>query len=216
LANFVEIHGETEGERVEAACAALGNGDLLVHPTTSVYGVGGLDRGADNSVARLKGRSGSVPILRLVYDVEQLLDLYPSVRWSPEAEVLASVFWPGPLTLILDDGSEPGLSARAEAHPVMRRLLARSGGGLGSTSLNLTGEPPARTLREARRVLEKMPECDRSLHFLEAGDLPGPPTSTVLSLREGDHRLLREGAIRREQIESLIDIPGPSEGEDRP
>jgi L-threonylcarbamoyladenylate synthase len=216
VGTFVEIRSREDPEWEDAACAALESGGVLVHPTTSVYGIGGSERRADAIVARLKGRAESVPILRLVYDVEQLLDLHPTIRWSEKAELLAEVFWPGPLTLILDDGSESGLAVRAEAHPVMRRLLFRFGEGIGSTSLNLTGDPPAQTVRDARHVLEAMPELDRPLHFLSAGDLPGPPTSTLLSLRGSVPRILRVGAIRREQIEKLIGAAAPIDEEGSP
>ncbi len=204
MATFVEIRVPGEPEWEAAACEALRAGAILVHPTTSVYGIGGADGSSDSTVARLKGRAESIPILRLVRDVEQLRTLHPEIRWSDEAESLVTEFWPGPLTLVLDDGSERGLAVRAEAHPVMRRLLARMGAEIGSTSLNLTGEPPARTIREARRILRAMPEIDDPLYFLSAGDLPGPPPSTLLSLRSAVPRLVREGAIRREQIERAI------------
>jgi len=216
VATFVEIRGREDPGWEDAACAALESGAVLVHPTTSVYGIGGSERRTDPIVARLKGRAESVPILRLVYDAEQLLDLHPTIRWSEQAELLAEAFWPGPLTLILDDGSEEGLAVRAEAHPVMRQLLFRFGMGIGSTSLNLTGDPPAHTVRDARRVLEAMPELDRPLQFLSAGDLPGPPTSTLLSLRGRVPRILRVGAIRREQIEKLIGAAAPRDEEGSP
>ena len=207
VATFVEISSFTESRWETLASQALQAGGILVHPTTSVYGIGGTGRLSDHTVARLKGRAGSIPILRLVRDVEQLRRLYPAVRWSAEAELLAAEFWPGPLTLVLDDGSEQGLAVRAEAHPVTRQLLARFDGEIGSTSLNLTGEPPARTAPEARRILRAMPEADAPLYFLTAGDLPGPPPSTLLSLRAEVPRILREGAIRREQIERSIGTP---------
>jgi L-threonylcarbamoyladenylate synthase len=204
MATFVEIQSLTDSDWEEAASGALRDGGILVHPTTSVYGLGGAGRRADASIARLKGRAVSIPILRLVLDVDQLRTLHPTVEWREDAQLLAADFWPGPLTLILEDGSERGLAVRAESHPVTRRILTRLGDEIGSTSLNLTGEPAARTMHEARRVLRAMPESDRPLHFLSAGDLPGPPPSTLLSLRAGGPRILREGAIGRDQIESSL------------
>jgi L-threonylcarbamoyladenylate synthase len=203
MATFTEIDVLSDGDWQSAAEEALEMGAVLVHPTSSVYGIGGADRRADSTVARLKGRAGSIPILRLVLGVEQFLARHPGVRWSEEAQLLTAAFWPGPLTLVLDDGSELGLAVRAEPHPTVRQLLSRHGGEIGSTSLNLTGEPPARTVRDARLILKEMPEADRPLYFLAAGDLPGPPTSTLLSLVDDPPRILREGAIRRAQLERV-------------
>ena len=75
MGTFVEIRSREDPEWEDAACTALESGGVLVHPTTSVYGIGGSERRTDAIVARLKGRAESVPILRLVYDAEQLLDL---------------------------------------------------------------------------------------------------------------------------------------------
>lgn len=185
---------------IEDAVAALRDGGLLVHPTESVYGIGGIPRALDDEIARLKGRPADRPLLRLAGSRDVLRRAHPRLQWSRDAGALADAFWPGPLTLVLDDGSGTGLGVRVEGHPLTRRVLRELGETMSSTSLNRSGEDPASTDEEVRRALDAMPPPDVPVFRLEAGTLPGPPPSTVLSLRGGRPRLLREGAVSRERI----------------
>jgi L-threonylcarbamoyladenylate synthase len=139
-----------------------------------------------------------------VFDAGRLKRAFPTVVWPEVADVLAESFWPGPLTLVLDDGSTSGLAVRAESHPATRAILERWDGALGSTSLNRSGAAPARTLEEARGTLRAMADPGRSLLLVAAGDLAGPPPSTLLSLRGGELRLLREGAVDRSMLEQVL------------
>lgn len=197
--------GDTEpGAPVDGAVGALRDGGLLVHPTESVYGIGGVPRALDDEIARLKGRCADRPLLRLAGSRDALRRSHPGLRWSREAEALADAFWPGPLTLVLDDGSGSGLGVRVEGHPLTRRVLLELDDTMSSTSLNRSGEEPASTEEEVRRSLEAMPPADVPVFRLEAGTLPGPPPSTVLSLRGRRPRLLREGAVPLERIAELL------------
>lgn len=198
--------GDPEPEvPVEGAVGTLRDGGLLVHPTESVYGIGGVPRALDDEIARLKGRSADRPLLRLAASRDALRRAHPGLRWSREAEALADAFWPGPLTLVLDDGSGSGLGVRVEGHPLTRRVLVELDDTMSSTSLNRSGEEPASTEEEVRRALEAMPPAEVPVFRLEAGTLPGPPPSTVLSLRGRRPRLLREGAVPLERIAELLD-----------
>ena len=205
MARFIELDSTAvTKEWAERARAGLAAGALLAHPTTSVYGLGAGDPEFDRVVSRLKGRASGIPILRLVSDSARLRRVFPTVVWPEVASVLAEAFWPGPLTLVLDDESASGLAVRAESHPATRAILSRWDGTLGSTSLNPSGAPPACTLDEARATLGAMPDPGRPLLLVAAGDLAGPPPSTLLSLRGGELRLLREGAVERSALERVL------------
>lgn len=193
-----------DGARVDEAVGALRSGELLVHPTTSVYGLGGVPAELDAEIARLKGRSEGRPLLRVGDSAESIRRAHPRLRWTDAAETLAAALWPGPLTLVLDDGSEQGLGVRVEPHPLTRGVLRRLEATMSSTSFNRTGEAPARTPEEVRRTLAAMPSPGRPVAWLEAGELPGPPPSTVLSLRGGEAAVLREGALPVERIAEVL------------
>lgn len=206
---------ESEVERVAAPSPGsdvtraghrvLEGGGLLVHPTSTVYGLGGGSVEADVEVARLKNRPADRPFLRIAYDVESLRRERPDLRWTSDADRLARSFWPGPLTLVLDDGTDRGLGVRVEAHPVTRAVLRRWGGSVSSTSLNRSGDPAATTPSEVRETLDALPRPRLPTVWLDAGELPGGPPSTLLSLRHPTPRLLRPGAVESRAIEDVLD-----------
>lgn len=198
--------GDTHREAGAATAAeALGRGAVLAHPTATVYGLGGGTPGADARVRRLKGAPDDRPLLRLAADAASLRESHPTLRWTDAAERLAESFWPGPLTLVLDDGGPTGIGVRVEGHPDTRAVLAAWGGTMSSTSLNRTGGTPAAASGEARQALDCLPEArGEPVLWIDAGDLPGGPPSTLVSLRKGPPRLLRAGAVAVDRIVSVL------------
>ena len=199
---------------LDAAVACVRSGGLLVHPTTGVYGIGGLPGGGrEAEVERLKGRAGGPGIVHLVFDVAAVRRSFPGAAWPTAADRLAAAFWPGPLTLVLPDGSPHGVAVRAEAHPVTRRVLEALNGALGSSSLNLSGEAPASDEASARRVLSAMPLAEVDVLLLAAGPLPGPPPSTLVRVTDDapDRRpgweILREGAVSAAAVREALTAP---------
>lgn len=178
---------------------------MLAHPTDTVYGIGGAPRDLDREIARLKGRPPEHPLLRIGADAESLRRAHPELEWDERARRLAAAFWPGPLTLVLPDGSGRGLGVRVEGHPVTARILAAWGGTMSSTSLNRTGGAPARTSAEAEAVLAAMPEPRVEVAWVDVGDLTPSPPSTVVCLRGAEARVLRDGAVPAREIEARLD-----------
>lgn len=205
---FTELRAGESGA-MDAAAEHLGLGGLLAHPTGGVYGIGGpVGHATEAELARLKGRPTDAGFVYLAGGVQALRSAFPALRWTPLAERLAAEFWPGPLTLVLEDGSPRGLAVRIDPHPFTREVLERYGGPMSSTSLNLSGEPGAADPDAARRALEAMPASDHSVLFVDAGALPGPPPSTLVRVpgRGGEAwELVREGAIGANRIGAVAE-----------
>lgn len=202
--NFTELRVADAGA-VDAAAAHLSFGGLLAHPTGSVYGIGGgPDVKIEREVARLKGRAPGPGLVRLVAETVDVGRAWPDAAWPPFADRLAARFWPGPLTLVLDDGTEHGVAVRVEPHEFTRAVVRRFGRPLSSTSLNRTGEPPAADSDGARMALEALPASELAVLFIDAGRLPGPPPSTLVRVPGEGGRpfdVLRAGAIDARRID---------------
>ena len=191
----------TGAAALDRAAELLDAGGVVAHPTSTVYGLGGRPGDAiDARISALKRRPPA-PLIRLAASREALDQALPAVRWTEAGRRLADAFWPGPLTLILDDGSAAGVAVRVDAHAVVRRLLERAGGLMTSTSLNVTGGAPARRRRAARDALVSMQPGDTPLGWLDAGDLPASAPSTLVRPRSEMVEVLREGAVSVEEIE---------------
>ena len=93
---------------------------------------------------------------------------------------------------------------RVEGHPVIRAVLRAWGAPIGSTSLNRAGEPAALTPSQSRECLDRMPDVEAPLVFLDAGTLPGPPPSTLVSFLGSVPAVLREGAVPAAAIRDCL------------
>lgn len=188
----------------------LRDGGLLAYPTETVYGLGCLVRSdAVQRLASLKGRDADKPMLLLVPDA----GFVDRLAWTPEARELASVFWPGALTLVLGDpdgryppgvrSPERTVAVRVSSSPFVVRLLQVLGEAITSTSANPSGGPPATdgsSLREAVADLDAGAE----LMVLDAGPLPPSPPSTIVDCTRSPPRVLRSGATPPERLRCVL------------
>src|ERR671937_497428 len=180
---------------VEEAAAALARGELVAFPTDTVYGLAaGHDHLKKLYVAKDRPKEKRIPVL-----LSDASNLEASAIVTPAARALARRFWPGPLTIVLVAPRRGTLAFRVPDHPLARRLIAASGGGLPVTSANRSGEPDARTSQEVLAQLE-----GRIALVLDGGKTPGGVSSTVVDCTTDQVKILREGAIAKSDIEQLL------------
>jgi L-threonylcarbamoyladenylate synthase len=193
---------------LDLALAALRDGDLVILPTETVYGLAGdaRDPAAVAAIFAAKGRPQFNPLISHVAGLDQAEAL---ARFDDRGRALARAFWPGPLTLVLPvadpaavcDLARAGLDSvaiRVPAHPVALALLQAFGGALVAPSANRSGRPSPTTLADA------MDETGPAVAVgLEGGPCEVGLESTVVSLM-GEARLLRPGRVTRAEIEAVI------------
>jgi len=194
----------TEDDALDRAAALLDAGGVVAHPTSTVYGLGGRPRPeVDARIAAIKRRPPG-PLIRLAASRDALREALPGARWPEAARRLADAFWPGPLTLVLEDGSDTGVAVRVDPHPVVRRLLDRAGGLMTSTSLNVTGSRPARTGGEVRAALSEAGSAAGTVGWLDAGDLAGSTPSTLVRVTGEEVEVLRQGAVPAADVTGVL------------
>jgi L-threonylcarbamoyladenylate synthase len=192
---------------VEAAVSALHNGELVVLPTDTVYGIAA-DAFSPQAVGRLlaaKGRGRDMPVPVLVGSWRTLDGLVDSL--GPLARRLVEAFWPGPLTLIVraapslawDLGESRGtVAVRMPLHPVALELLTQTG-PLAVSSANRSGQPPAADVADAERQLGAAVSV-----YLDAGPTGDPVPSTIVDLTGDRARVVREGALATSALRELV------------
>ena len=184
----------------------LKRGRIVIHPTESVYGFGGfLDDGPLAELERIKGRSGRGFVV-LIPSADTVATML-----NETGRVLAETFWPGPLTLVLDDDEglfhprararDGSVAVRVPGHPLALRLLNACGRPLTSSSANAPGGLPARTAGEAAQAAR---DRGRDLFTLDAGPLPGGAASTLVRPRPDGLDLIREGPLGMVQLEDAL------------
>src|SRR5437667_3776771 len=89
---------------LERAATLIQQGELVVFPTETVYGLGAdaFQLQAVEQIFAVKGRPLSDPLIVHIADEAALDSLVTEI--PPEAKQLIRVFWPGPLTLVLPPG----------------------------------------------------------------------------------------------------------------
>lgn len=198
----LDLRGTVPGpEELAPAVAHVREGGVLAYPTETVYGFGGLCApGAIARVRALKRREEDRPLLVLLRGVQDAGGLV----WTDGARELASLFWPGALTLVLADPEgtfptgvrSPGgsVAVRVSPHPLVAGLLELVGGPLTSTSANVPGSAPALSGREAFEAARAL-GAGGELLVLEAGVLPASGPSTIIDCTASVPVVLRQGTV---------------------
>jgi L-threonylcarbamoyladenylate synthase len=190
---------------------------LLAYPTETVYGLGSAPSvPALAALARLKGRAADKPFLILVSS-RAMAEAWGLV-FSAAARALADAFWPGPLTLVLPGGEgklpdqlrgrEGGIAVRHTSHAAVARLVKALDQPLTSTSANRPGGPPA---PGPDRLVELFREDIKRgvLLVLDGGVLGNVPPSTLVDCTAVAPRMVREGAIPRDELRRKVGRQAP-------
>lgn len=206
---------------VKDAAQALQNGDLVVMPTETVYGLAADASNSDaiSKVFLAKGRPPENPLIAHVSSIEQAKSTV--LNWDEGAQRLAEIFWPGPLSLILQrnpkavcDQAAAGLASvavRMPNHPLALALIEMAGCAICAPSAN----------RFMHLSATSVADLDLEIISAAAMILNGGPCqvgieSTVVTLLDGSWKVLRKGAISASQIEAVIGPPlgeKPSQGQ---
>lgn len=198
--------------QIEQAIETLKRGGIVAFPTDTVYGLGAnvLDDDAVAKVYRAKNRPHHLALPLLLGDVSQLASVardIPDIAWR-----LAQRFLPGGLTLVLHKassvsstvaGGSDKIAVRVPDHPVPIALIEGLSAPITGTSANLSGSPSPLTAEEVYRQMG-----DR-VDLIIDGRCPGGVDSTVVDLTGEAPRVLREGAISREEIERVCRLEVP-------
>jgi len=191
-----------------AAIGVLRGGGIVALPTDTVYGIGvALD--AERGIERLfeaKRRPADRAIMLLLDAAEQARAVG---AWPPAAAALAEAFWPGGLTVVVDQlpganlppeltAGRPTIGLRMPDH-ACPRALAAAVGPLPVTSANLSGRPPARDAAEIADQLGDAVDC-----IVDGGPAHGGPASTVVDCTIDPVRILRVGAIPEDDVAACL------------
>ncbi len=197
---------EERDRGIKAAIDAVGSGDLVVLPTDTVYGIGADAFKAWSVTNLLNARGGAPSPPPVLVGSRHTLDGLVS-RMPPAARDLVAAFWPGALTIVVEQapslqwdlGDTGGtVAVRMPLHPVALEVL-RATGPMAVSSANLTGQPPAVTAEQARDQLSYKVSV-----YLEAGECPSPVPSTIIDVTGDRPRLLRAGAVTVDQLREVV------------
>ena len=194
---------------IQEIAALLKKGGIIAYPTDTLYGLGGdaFNPDVTHRIRILKSREGAKPFPYIIDNAKRLAEWH--IRLSPVASAIAKKFWPGPVSLVVEDsGSLPKellhsgrtICVRVPDGRVARAITNALGGLLIATSANPSGHAPARTAQEAMNYFKG--EIDA---VVDGGPMKSELPSTVVDVTGDKLLILREGAIPAHQIVAAVD-----------
>ena len=196
-------------EGLVAATSAVQEGQLVVLPTDTVYGVGAdaFNPAAVTALLAAKGRGRNMPPPVLVGSVRAAAALAESL--GAFGQDLIDEFWPGPLTLVFrasptllwDLGDTMGtVAVRMPLHAVALDLLRRTG-PMAVSSANKHSLPAATTAEQAQLQLGGEVSV-----YLDGGPCADNVPSTILDLTGTVPRMLRAGALSVDALRKVVPV----------
>jgi L-threonylcarbamoyladenylate synthase len=195
-------------KEIEKAARIIQEGGLVAFPTETVYGLGAdaLNPMAVARIFEVKRRPQFDPLIVHIADLRQAEILVK--RLPSQAVKLAEVFWPGPLTLVLEKSpmipdlvtsSLSTVAIRVPDHPLALDLIRESGRPLAAPSANPFGGVSPTTAEHVWHSLGNKVDL-----ILDGGPCRVGVESTVLSLVGDIPVLLRPGGVSLEELQALL------------
>jgi tRNA threonylcarbamoyl adenosine modification protein (Sua5/YciO/YrdC/YwlC family) len=200
-----------EPSLVNYAAEKIRRGEVLGMPTDTFYGLAAdpFNLRAVDRVYDIKSRSRHKALSLLIESAEQGRELARNPL-PEEFDALVQKFWPGPLTIIVRAAPRLPLKVTANTGNVALRVPASNiplavirvaGVPITATSANLSGAAECTTAVAVRDQL-----ADRISIIVDGGPSPRDVASTIVDLsgESGPWRVIREGAIRTQEIAEAL------------
>jgi L-threonylcarbamoyladenylate synthase len=201
---------------IKQACQLLENGDLVVIPTETVYGLAA-DATNDRAVAKiyeLKNRPSFNP---LIMHVPNVTEAEKWAQFTAPALLLAETFWKTnhhhrPLTLVLNRKKDTHLSHLATAgldtvamrvpnHPIALELLKHFQKPLAAPSANRSNHISPTSIEAVKESFGA-----KTPFTLDGGVCSVGLESTIVDMTTAEPILLRPGGTTKEEIEEIIGV----------
>lgn len=199
---------QTNTEELKVVCNLIRNGELVIFPTETVYGIGAnaLDENAVGKIFVAKGRPSDNPLIVHLADKRKIEDIAQNI--TEVEQTLIDNFMPGPFTLILQrkdnipDIVTAGLDTVAIRIPdniIARGIITFSGVPIAAPSANISGKPSGTSIQDIRKELE-----GRVSAIVDGGKTQIGLESTVVKVINEVPVILRPGKITPEDIEKVV------------
>ena len=200
-------------DTIQLASRSLQNGEVIVMPTDTVYGLAALaeDESAVKKIFKIKNRPKTLPLIIFVQSLEEAKKI---AEFNALDIILAKNFWPGPLTLILNkkkkkiyngDKRLSKIGIRIPRNKAMLSLLNNIKKPLATTSANLHKEKNERSIKNLKILLSK--DLKTAIFSNEKKTFK---ESTLVATYANEVKILRHGQLNKSQIRKVIKSHGYS------
>ncbi len=199
MANIMNMKNGIDIKNIEEAANLIRNGELVIFPTETVYGIGanGLDAEAVKNIFITKGRAQDNPLILHVSDFE-MVDLIAHDINDLERKLM-DIFFPGPLTIILNKKdivpsnvscNLDTVGVRMPSNKIAHALIESAKVPIAAPSANISGKPSGTNIDDIKNELG-----DKVALIIDGGETDIGLESTVVRVIDNRVRILRPGKI---------------------
>ncbi len=210
MTKIFDFKKEINSEELKQAAKSIRNGNLVIFPTETVYGIGAnaLNYKAVDNIFLAKGRANDNPLIVHIADFDMLDDLVDNI--SPLEKKLMDAFMPGPFTLILKkkDIIPNNVSAnldtvgiRMPANKIAHDLIKEANIPIAAPSANISSRPSGTNIEDIKEEFNNKVDI-----IIDGGETSVGLESTVVKVIDGIPTILRPGKITPEDIIEIIGI----------
>jgi len=188
-----------EAEHLSEAADILMTGGLVIIPTETVYGIAAnmANKKTLQRLYEIKQRPADSPFSVHIADKEEAEKYARDIPVA--AYKLMDKFWPGPLTLVLKSKDNNTIGLRLPDNAIARKVIADAGVAVVCPSANISGKPAPVNFEDAIKDLNGLVDF-----AIDAGPTALKKESTVVDASGSSVRILREGALKKEDIEAAV------------
>ena len=197
----------TNIEELKIVCNLIKNGEIVIFPTETVYGIGAnaFDKEAVSKIFMAKGRPSDNPLIVHIADKRMINEIAENI--TEVEQKLIDNFMPGPFTLILKktdkipdivSGGLETVAIRMPDNIIARGIISFSGVPIAAPSANISGRPSGTTIEDIRKELEGKVSA-----IVDGGETQIGIESTVVKVIDEVPYIFRPGKVTLEEIQKV-------------
>ena len=208
------------GKVIQQAYEILSNGELLAIPSETVYGLGA-DATSDSAISKIYQLKKRPHINPLILHVSSIHMVEKFAETNPLFYLLSNYFWPGPLTMILNQKKNNNISELATSNlssvavrlpdnKIFQNIIEKFNNPIAAPSANISGNISP---TNPYHVYEDFGEEIKLI--IDGGQSEKGVESTVVDVRSNDIIILRDGPITQKMLENKVDCKIKKKGSNK-
>ena len=208
------------GKVIQQAFEILSNGELLAIPSETVYGLGA-DATSDSAISRIYKIKKRPHINPLILHVSNINMVEQFAETNTLFYSLSKYFWPGPLTVILNQKKNNEISKLATSNlssvavrlpdnKIFQNIIEKFNNPIAAPSANISGNISP---TNPYHVYEDFGEEIKLI--VDGGQSDKGVESTVVDVRNNDIIILRDGPITQKMLENKVDCKIKKKGSNK-
>ncbi len=204
----IDFKNNIDKDKLNMISKSLQNGELVIFPTETVYGIGAnaLNKDAVDNIFKAKGRANDNPLIVHISNFDMLKELV----YEPTdiEKKLIDAFMPGPFTLILKkkniipENVSCGLDTvgiRFPENNIAREIIENTNLPIAAPSANISSKPSGTKVED---IIEEFQ--DKVSYIVDGGETKIGIESTVVKVIDNIPTILRPGKITPEDIKEVV------------